>query len=149
MEKLIKRLRQDYPDVEFIIGASHCWSPANGQIMYTPGSNPAELAGVLHELGHARLKHHGYARDLELLQKEMDAWQEARQLCAEYGILISEDHIQDCLDTYRDWLHKRSLCPSCRNSGLQETERHYVCLNCGHTWHVTAARFCRPYRRSK
>lgn len=60
----------------------------------------------------------------------------------------SEDHIQDCLDSYRDWLHKRSLCPDCRLSSIQINERTYACIFCHKQWHVTAERFCRPYRRN-
>lgn len=60
---------------------------------------------------------------------------------------ISEDHIQDCLDSYRDWLHKRSLCPDCRLSSIQTDAHTYTCVFCHKKWRVTAERFCRPYRR--
>jgi len=149
MEKLIHRIKQDHPGLLINSGRLHCWSPDKGQISYAKGEHDHSIEGLLHELGHARLDHHGYVSDLELLQKEVEAWQEALCLAGLYGLDLDEDHMQDCLDTYRDWVHKRSICPTCSNTGLQEDEKHYRCLNCGHTWRVTASRFCRPYRRSK
>jgi hypothetical protein len=46
-------------------------------------------------------------------------------------------------------VYKRSLCPACGLAGLQVAETRFRCINCIHTWIVTSARFCRPYRRSK
>lgn len=149
MEKLILKIKQDHPGLLFNSGRSHCWSPEKGQISYAGGDKSHSIEGLLHELGHARLDHEGYVSDLELLQKEVEAWQEALGLAGLYGVDFDEDHMQDCLDTYRDWVHKRSICPLCASTGLQDGERQYSCLNCGHIWYVTASRFRRPYRRSK
>ncbi len=149
MEKLIKKIKQDHPGLLFNSGRLHCWSPEKGQISYSPDDQGHNIEALLHEVGHARLDHHGYLSDLELLQKEVEAWQEALCLAGLYGVDFDEDHMQDCLDTYRDWVHKRSKCPLCSSTGLQEDEKRYGCLNCGHDWYVTASRFCRPYRRSK
>jgi hypothetical protein len=149
MEKLIHRLRKDHPELTFSSSTSLCWSPNNKEISYPAAADDSAFAGLLHEVGHARLGHAEYLKDMELLQKEVDAWQEALRLSETYGVTISRDHIEDCLDTYRDWVHKRSLCPSCHAAGLQQAETRYVCINCGHEWHVSASRFCRPYRRSK
>ena len=148
MEQLVRKVKRDYPHLEFVMGAGHCWSPRLGQIFYAGKNTPASLAGLLHELGHARLEHKRYESDLELLQKEVAAWDEARQLANEYDVAIDEDHIQDCLDTYRDWFYRRSTCPKCRVAGLQQPNREYFCLNCAQTWRVSPARFCRPYRLS-
>lgn len=149
MEKLIRKIKQDHPGLVFNSGRSHCWLPEKGQILYAGGEKPHSIEGLLHELGHARLDHDGYVSDLELLQKEVEAWQEAQCLAQLYGVNLDEGHMQDCLDTYRDWVHKRSLCPLCTSAGLQDGEKQYSCLNCGHVWLVTDSRFCRPYRRSK
>ncbi len=150
MEKLIRKLQRDHPDLVFSAGKSHCWSPEQSQISYADeGVSKHGIEGLLHELGHARLKHQGYISDLELLKKEVDAWQEALSLATLYDVSFDKEHMQDCLDTYRDWVYKRSICPMCLNTGLQKNESHYHCLNCGHVWGVTASRFCRPYRRSK
>jgi len=149
MEKLISKLRADHPRLVFKPGLAHCWSPEHGQILYENTSKTHNIEGLLHELGHARLQHKGYASDLELLQKEVDAWGEAQGLAKTYEVPFSDDHMQDCLDTYRDWIYKRSTCPKCLSTGLQRDEQHYHCINCAHVWGVTASRFCRPYRRSK
>jgi hypothetical protein len=104
---------------------------------------------LLHEVGHALLDHQSYDSDLELVEMESLAWQKAKEVGVAYGHTIDEDHIQDCIDTYRDWLHQRSACPNCDNRSLQQDARHYKCFNCGQTWAVSASRFCRPYRLTK
>jgi hypothetical protein len=148
MEKLIRKLRRDYPGLVFSVGEAHCWSPEYGQIFYADDGQQSGIAGLLHELGHARLHHERYDTDLDLLKKEVAAWHEARQLAGAYGLVLGEEHIEDCLDTYRDWLHKRSTCPGCEAIGIQEAKRRYTCLNCGQRWEVSTARFCRPYRQA-
>ena len=142
METLVSQLRQEYPDFDFIEGPTHCWSPKGQQIFYVSESP----AGLLHELAHARLGHQTYRTDVELIQREMEAWKEAKGLASAYGVVIDQEYVEDCLDTYRDWLYKRSSCPGCKGSGVQQNSRYYVCLNCSQGWRVTSARFCRPYR---
>ena len=149
MENLIKRVKEDHPGLLFNSGRLQCWSPDKGKIYYAGGEHNHSIEGLLHELGHARLDHNAYMSDLELLKKEVEAWQEALCLAGLYGVDFDEDHMQDCLDTYRDWVHKRSKCPLCSSAGLQDNEKQYTCLNCGHTWLVTTSRLYRPYRRSK
>lgn len=149
MEWLVSKIRQDHPKLVFSSGHSHCWSPEQGEISYSGKEEPYGIESLLHELGHARLAHHSYRSDLELLQKEVDAWAEATQMAQVYQVALDQDHIQDCLDTYRDWVHKRSACPRCNNTGLQDDKGAYICVNCEYSWDVTSSRFCRPYRRSK
>ncbi len=103
---------------------------------------------LLHETGHALLGHHSYKADFELLKLELAAWERARQIGQEVDVDIDENHIQDCLDTYRDWLYKRSICPSCGTKCLQQDDfTHYSCFNCRAVWRVSASRFARSYRR--
>ena len=149
MEKLILKLKRDHPSLSFRSGHSNCWSPEDGRISYQESQQAHNIESLLHELGHARMGHKGYVSDMELLQKEVEAWQEAVRLARQYSVEFDIEHMQDCLDTYRDWIYKRSMCPNCLGTGLQRDDRHYYCLNCGHGWRVTASRFCRPYRRSK
>jgi hypothetical protein len=149
METLVNALRQAYPNFTFVAGDQASWSAQKQQVTYALDESPGALWTVLHELGHAILGHASYESDLQLLQKETAAWNEAVELSAAYGIDIDNDHIQDCLDTYRDWLHKRSTCPTCGDHGLQSTQSLYNCLNCQNTWKVSSARFCRPYRLKK
>lgn len=146
MEELINRLKADYPDFSFVEGSLLCWSPAQKQIFYNPNGGAHGIWGVLHEIGHARLGHSSYTSDIELVRKEILAWQEARLLAGHYDFSLDNDHIQDCLDTYRDWLHKRSVCPECAAKGLQTARERYKCINCNNEWRVSSSRFCRPYR---
>lgn len=149
MKKLLFKVRADFPALTITPGERFSWSPKNREIIYKKGSlnDTANQWALLHELGHATLGHNTYKSDFELLQLEVAAWEEAVVLAKKYQLFIDEDHIQDCLDTYRDWLHRRSTCPTCGNRSLQENAQEYACFNCGCRWHVTASRFCRPYRR--
>lgn len=150
MEKLLDRLQQDYPQLVFTAGESFHWSPQTRQIYYTSGHPDRGSWAILHETAHALLGHANYFLDFELLQMEVDAWEHAKKIAKTYGIIIDEDHIQDCLDSYRDWLYKRSICPTCNNKSIQrDNELQYQCFNCRSTWSVAASRFCRPYRQSK
>jgi predicted RNA-binding Zn-ribbon protein involved in translation (DUF1610 family) len=149
MDKLITTLETRFPRLKFTPGKQFYWSPETGEIFYRPGTSGREAEwSLLHETGHAALKHHSYQGDFELLQLELEAWAQARRIGQEIGIGISEDHIQDCLDTYRDWLYKRSICPTCGTKCLQQDDyTHYSCFNCHTVWRVSASRFCRAYRR--
>lgn len=174
LTQLLPLLQHDYPAVRFIAGDVFCWSPATNQVMYRrpraakkparsgrlavdkPNSsqdpNPDGVEAcysLLHELGHALLEHQRYQLDIELLQLEVAAWEHAKVLARNYGLAIDDDHIQNCLDTYRDWLYRRSICPSCTTKALQlDDQPEYRCFNCHATWRVSPSRFCRPYRKS-
>jgi hypothetical protein len=147
MEKLVHKLQADHPGLQFTIGEAHCWSPGKRQIFYAAGERASNIAGLLHELGHARLGHHAFTSDVDLLQKEVAAWQEAANLAQRYGVTLDGNHIQDCLDSYRDWLYQRSRCPVCSATGVQESNKQYRCINCAASWRVSSARMRRPYRR--
>ena len=147
MDHLVHSLQADYPQFVFLQSKTACWSPRDKHIHYTT-HGPHSKAKLLHELAHALLGHTTYQSDLDLLRKEIEAWEQAQILAERYEAAIDPEHAQDCLDTYRDWVHKRSTCPTCHMNGLQSDVRSYRCLNCGHTWEVSSSRFCRPYRRS-
>lgn len=147
MEKLVKQLQRDNPNLVFTVGEANCWSPQHNQILYAATDEQRDIAGLLHELGHARLGHQSFTTDVDLLQKEVDAWQEAVRLAERYGLTLDESRMQDCLDTYRDWLYRRSRCPACQATGVQQTARRYVCVNCGGSWEVSSSRLKRPYRQ--
>lgn len=145
----ISRLRHDYPNFKFLPGKQEHWSPRSNTITYKSTEQTAQLRyGVLHELAHALLEHKTYHSDFELLKLESQAWELAAKIGHEYGVDISDDHIQNCLDTYRDWLHRRSTCPSCGMHVLQKDADNYHCFNCQTTWKVSSGRFVRPYRRT-
>ncbi len=150
-DKLLRQLKADHAEVSFVEGVAFCWSPDERQITYKANAQGlAALFSLLHEVGHARLKHRRYTLDFELLAIEVAAWEQAKQICDRYDINIDEDHVQNCLDTYRDWLYGRSICPSCTTKSLQLDDKPaYSCFNCHATWQVAPSRFCRPYRKVK
>jgi hypothetical protein len=146
---LVGRLTQDFPAYTIVSGQDFKWSPAKRQIIYAPLDGPEDEWTLLHELAHADLGHADYILDIQLVQQEVAAWEHAREVLGpRYGHAISEDHIQDHLDSYRQWLHKRSTCPECSQNGLQTTQNTYSCTNCRCLWRVNDARMCR-LRRSR
>jgi predicted RNA-binding Zn-ribbon protein involved in translation (DUF1610 family) len=144
--RFIEKIAADYPQFRFKPGTQEHWSPRTKTITYEPESDNLRY-GLLHELAHALLGHNSYKNDFELLKLESQAWQTAAKIGRKYGVKIADDHIQNCLDTYRDWLHRRSKCPACGMHVLQTDSRTYKCFNCGETWQVSAGRFARSYRR--
>jgi hypothetical protein len=145
MDELLQNLRKLLPEVSFQSSEAFFWSPQTNTVNYTLGASHPEWT-LLHETAHALLGHSGYSCDLELLLLEVIAWEKAKELAASYAVAIDEDHIQDCLDTYRDWLHRRSTCPTCHTVSTQVSQHEYHCYNCGARWQVSKSRFCRPYR---
>ncbi len=156
-DELLTELQTDYPTLQFIRGKAFCWLPVTRQIMYKPqirtmqsGETTTVMYSLLHEVGHALLGHERYKLDFELLELEVAAWERAKGIAGNYTIVIEESHIQDCLDSYRDWLYRRSICPTCTTKALQlDNEPAYRCFNCHATWRVAPSRFCRPYRKIK
>lgn len=147
--KIVLRLQNDFPDIQFIGGTSFYWSPRKQTVYYQEGTEdePQSTWAILHELGHALLGHRDYLSDFNLLQLEIEAWEQAKKLAYTYKATIEEGHIQDCLDTYRDWLYQRSTCPRCTSGSLQIDTHQYSCLNCNEIWRVSRSRKCRTYRR--
>jgi hypothetical protein len=151
MQKLLPKLQAAFPHLIFSPGKQFCWSPESQEIFYKIDADSDQSSwSLLHETGHALLEHTTYHADFELLKLEVGAWEKAKELAQKFGIEIDEEHIQDCLDTYRDWLYKRSICPSCTNKCLQQDDFiHYRCFNCHTVWRVSTSRFCRAYRATK
>jgi len=147
VQTLLVNIQRDYPDVAFIVGEHFSWHPDKRQISFQALNN-SEYGkwALLHEVGHALLYHDHYDYDIELLQLEVAAWDKARDLAGTYETHIDEDYIQDCLDTYRDWLHMRATCPKCLTRSLQASQCQYHCFNCATEWRVSRSRLCRPYR---
>ena len=148
MQPIISRIKTEYPELKFKSAKQFSWSPETGEIFYIKGAKGENSEwSLLHETGHALLGHNNYKADFELIRLEVAAWERARELGKDLSIVIDEEHIQDCLDTYRDWLHKRSICPKCSTQCLQQGDFvHYRCHNCHTVWKVSTSRFCRAYR---
>ena len=136
---LAKRLTKDYPKFHITSGDTFQWHPETATVTYNPEGTAADL---LHELAHGLLEHRDFTRDITLLEMERDAWRCASSLASQYEVVVSPDTVEDALDTYRDWLHTRSLCPECGATGIQSATHTYRCLACLTTWRVNDARRC-------
>lgn len=151
MNKLISSCKRLVPIIAFEEAKSFYWSPKNKTIYMNKHALETNAGqwSLLHETAHAVLDHHSYQTDVDLLLLEVAAWQKAVELGRDLDIEIDSNHVQDCLDTYRDWLYARSTCPTCTLNSLQIDETTYQCLNCSTRWSVSHSRFCRPYRMLK
>lgn len=137
---LLALLKQDNPTLVFKKGEQFQWSPDERTIYY---ANTTDHASLLHEVAHAALGHTRYRRDIELLKIERSAWDYVTAtLVKKYNLVIDDKHIEDALDTYRNWLHDRSLCPNCGATGAQTAPRLYICPACTSEWRVNEARLC-------
>lgn len=141
MSSLVAKLQADFPQFYFAVSDDFRWSPQEKTIFYIETSN--HITSLLHEAAHALLDHSTYNKDIELLEMERDAWNYASsQLSKTYGIEIDDHTIQQSLDTYRDWLHARSTCPTCSAIGVQTEKHQYKCIACQTKWRVNDARIC-------
>jgi len=143
--QFVNQIKKDNPTVHFVAGESFIWSPAKNQITYTNQIDNEEHAiwALIHEVAHYKLDHKKYKSDFELLKLETAAWSKANEIASSYKIEINQDHIQDCLDTYRDWLHTRAKCPNCGVVSMQKKDLHYQCFNCKTVWSVPKSPLCR------
>lgn len=131
-----------FSDLTFIDGSEFRWDPIQTTVEYI-SDDPHSLERLLHEVAHARLAHSQFSRDVELITLERDAWHHAQtKLAPEFHIHIDPDLIEDDLNTYRDWLHARSTCPTCRATGIQTGAIVYTCIACRTTWRVNQAINC-------
>ena len=148
--ELLKNL-QEYcgNSILFSPTKSYYWSPADKTVFYQVGDKTEiGLWTMLHEACHGLLKHKTYESDFELVLLEVKSWENAQKLAENFGLKIGDEHVQDCLDSYRDWQYKRSLCPNCDLGGVQIDQKTYKCIFCSGSWSVSSERFFRPYRRS-
>jgi hypothetical protein len=145
----LEQLELDHPGIKFCPGDAFMWSPTEKVIYYPVDSNMNTkfYYSLLHEIGHAILGHDKFTSDLSLVRIERAAWDEAVELGTRYGLDIPEDHVEQCLGTYRDWLHARSMCPNCHQCGLQTSKTAYKCIFCRANWQVSPSRLCRVTRR--
>lgn len=88
------------------------------------------LLQLLHEVGHALLGHRSFQTDLERVRMERAAWDQAKTLCVRYQIPYDEEFVEAELDTYRDWLHQRSVCRACNQVRYQTLDGAYHCPFC-------------------
>lgn len=143
INSLVARLQADFPAVTFALSDDFYWSPRTATVFYAEKNGDDGKITLLHELSHALLDHRQFKRDIDLLKIEREAWDYARDaLAPRYGLTIDEEIVERMIDTYRDWLHARSTCPTCSMTGVQTAELTYHCLGCNQDWRVNDARRC-------
>lgn len=141
---ILNKLEKRY-SVPLVAGDVFRYSPSEGTVYYA--ANDDSIDYLIHEMGHALLEHTTYTHDIELLSMERDAWKKAHEIAREIGISLNYQIEEEALDSYRDWLHQRSTCPTCKETGVQGADRDYTCISCGSTWAVTRQQTCRVYRK--
>lgn len=127
-QAFLNQLAKDYPDFRFKRGAKFAFRPPKTIIVGPPEPHWEHL--VLHELGHAILGHRAFRMDVERLKMEAMAWEKAAELAEHYELEFDDAVAQEELDTYRDWLHKKSRCPNCGLTRFQTPDLQYHCPRC-------------------
>lgn len=145
----VDKLRLAYPQFIFQNASVSRWSPQEKTVFYQGSRSAHDKIDILHELGHAVRQHHSYDQDIELLRYEREAWETAQKLASRFAVVIPDDYIEHHLDTYRDWMHARSRCPSCHQAGLQGVNQQYQCILCQTVWSANDARQCGLKRYTK
>lgn len=129
VNKFIVQLERDFPDLRFRPGKKFTFRPPR-TVVYEQFLDAGAEICLLHELGHAMLGHRDYRTDPERLKMEVAAWGQAEQLCARYGVEFDRELAEARLDSYRDWLHQKSLCPACGLTRYQTPDGQYHCPGC-------------------
>ena len=123
----LEKIKEDFPEYRFRSGQKFAFRPPR-TIIIGP-DEPHDEWLLLHEIAHAGLGHKDFTMDIERLKMESAAWEKAKKLASRYEMEIDEDFIQNELDTYREWLHKKSRCPDCGLTRFQDTDG-YHCPRC-------------------
>jgi len=152
INSILERIFADFSQFTFEIDEDFHWSSSARTIYYPPIDTSDDLAFLLHEISHAILKHEDYPNDTNLLEMERQAWDYMiKNLAPKYGLDISiqDELVQDSLDSYRYWLHRRSTCPNCGAIGVEQAKCDYFCLSCQQKWSTNEARTCQLRRHKK
>lgn len=143
----ISEIINSYPQFIFKEAIDFSWIP-NKKIIYYNSTDKQALSLLIHEVSHALLEHNQHASDIDLIRIEQEAWTFAQNLAKQFNISITDEIIQLNLDTYRDWIHKRSICPKCRSTGFQIKATTYKCPACDNKWLVNQAKDHRLIRKN-
>ncbi|MBR3368560.1 hypothetical protein IKG45_02075 [Candidatus Saccharibacteria bacterium] len=126
--KFLVSIKKTYPEFNFKQGKRFSFHPKK-TITYSETENNFELL-LLHELGHALNGDFSFKTDIERLKIEMNAWETAKKLANSLNVTYDEEFIENELDSYRNWLHKKSLCKSCGLTRYQTPDGVYHCPHC-------------------
>lgn len=128
-----------YPEQRFLPAGYFAYDASEDVINYDPGllgMADGKLA-LLHEISHAILGHFHYRFDFELYAMEMDAWNMTKSLAQKHKVRINEAYINECMDSYDEWLTKRGTCPRCNEFNIQNQPNQFSCLRCQTRWKVS------------
>lgn len=141
-------LRRDFPAITFTQDESFHWSPKLKTVFYEADAVETieKLQQLFHEIGHAVCGHTKFTSGIQLLRLETEAWARAKVIARKYGITIQQTKIEQCLDSYRDWLHLRSSCPNCTTVATEIEDNTYRCFTCLQQWKVPLDQRSRRYR---
>lgn len=144
----ISDIKNRFAQFSFVQHEIFHWSPAKNTVYYDTSKldKTTGIFQLFHELGHALCGHTTYTSGVQLLKIEAEAWEEAKKLADSYQLTISTQQIEQCLDSYRDWLYLRSSCPKCTTMALEIEPNQYHCFNCLQQWKVPASQATRHYR---
>ncbi|MBQ1540309.1 hypothetical protein IIZ72_01995 [Candidatus Saccharibacteria bacterium] len=124
----LDKIRRDYPDLKFVTGRKFAFRPPK-TVVVGP-EEPDDSLLLLHELGHAILEHREFGTNVMRLKMERAAWEKARELANAYGVIFDDDKVERELDTYREWLDKKSRCPKCGLTRYETPDGEYHCPKC-------------------
>ena len=125
---LLDRLRKDFPEIRFRSGVKFLFRPPRTVVLGADEAHSELL--LLHEVGHALCGHRTFTTDVRRLKMEREAWTKAKSLCAKYGIVYDDEVVEHELDSYREWLDKKSRCPRCGLTRFQTPDGQYHCPRC-------------------
>lgn len=152
-QAFLQKLISDYPQFRFCLNQkrfsfryaepSHSNSNSAKSTIFIGPPQPFFTLQTLHELGHALSRHKDYTTHIKRLKIESEAWEVAKMVLEKYQeqaktdqelakILPewNQDYVEDCLDTYRDWLHTKSKCKKCGQTRYQTKDGKYHCPFC-------------------
>lgn len=132
-QEFVQKIIEQYPNLRFRQGKKWTFRPPRTIVYEETGENCClneYKLSLLHEVGHALLKHREFRTDAERVKMERAAWEKARELSKKYKVEYDEELVEDRLDTYRDWLHQKSLCSKCGLTRYQTVDGEYHCSFC-------------------
>jgi len=144
----LSQVFDDFPALKFKESEEFYFSAKDNCIYYNKKHAQTELGTfqLLHEIGHALSGHHHYESGIQLIKMESEAWSKAKNIAKQYDLEIPAELVEHCLDSYRDWLHLRSLCPNCKSVSVETDSASYHCFNCLQKWTVPTDQRSRCYR---
>ncbi len=127
--KFLAKLEELYPNYHIHFGKKFMFRPPK-TIYFGPKSTPNFEFFALHELAHAELGHFNFKTDVERIKMEVAAWGKTKELCQKFGVEFDSSLAEEELDSYRNWLHQKSLCKKCGLTRYQTPNGTYHCPHC-------------------